>query len=107
MEKVYWFMFLAKPLPDSPDFESEDGGFINAWVAHPDDAIAEQIARDAITDEKWSVEQIEEKAVISCDTYASDPENLAHFEQALVDGHCLVIYTWDSEFDSDDKKPPA
>lgn len=94
-------MFLAKPLPDSPEFADTGGAFINAWVAHPDEAIAEQIARDAITDELWSVERIEEQAAVSRTEYADAPD-LEYFEQALAVGHCLLFHTWPPGEDADD-----
>ena len=107
MDTVYWFMFLAKPLPNSPEFANTGGAFINAWVAHTDDAIAEQIARDAITDEAWRVERIEERALVPRETYADDPELMEHFEQALVDGWCLVFHCWPLSAEDSDNENTA
>ena len=102
MNSVCWFMFLAEPLPDSPEFADTGGAFINAWVAHPDEAIAEQIARAAIADELWSVERIEEQGEVSRSEYADAPDQLEYFEQALVVGHCLLFHTWPPGEDADD-----
>ena len=108
MDTVCWFMFLARPLPSSPEFTDTGGAFINVWVAHSDDAIAEQIARDAITEQAWRIEGVEKRELVSRDAYADDPEQMEHFEQALVDGHCLVFHCWrpDGE-DSDDDTTSA
>jgi len=87
-------MFLARPLPSSPEFTDTGGAFINAWVAHSDDAIAEQIARDAIIEQAWQIEGVEERKLISRDAYDGNSEQMEHFEEALVDGYCLVFFCW-------------
>jgi hypothetical protein len=107
MDSLCWFMFVARPQPSSPDFSSIGGAFINAWVAHSDEAIAEQIARDAIADEDWRVERLEEQALVTRQTYKDTPESLEHFEQAVADGHCLAFYLWPPEGEGLDEKPSA
>jgi hypothetical protein len=107
MDTICWFMFLARPEPSSPDFSSAGGGFINAWVAHSDAAIAEQIAREAISEELWRVEHLEEQALVTRQTYKDTPESLEHFEQAVADGHCLAFYVWPPEGEDIDEKSSA
>lgn len=100
-------MFLAKPLPSSSEFADTGGAFISAWVAHSDDAIAEQIARDAIEEQDWRVEDVEERASISRDAYRDEPDKMEHFNQALVDGYCLVFFCWPPDGDDSDDEAPA
>jgi len=107
MDTLCWFMFLARPEPSSPDYSSIGGAFINAWVAHADEAIAEQIARDAIADEQWRVERVQEWSFVTRQTYKELPESLEHFEQAVVDGHCLVFHLWPPEGEDADEKSSA
>ena len=107
MDTLCWFMFLARPEPSSPDYSSISGAFINAWVAHADEAIAEQIARDAIADEQWRVERVQEWSFVTRQTYKELPESLEHFEQAVVDGHCLVFHLWPPEGEDADEKSSA
>ena len=100
-------MLLARPLPGSPEFAHTGGAFINAWVAHSDDAIAEQIARDAIMEQAWRVEGVEKQELVSRKACANDAEQMEHFEQALAEGHCLVFHCWppDGEDSGDDTEP--
>jgi hypothetical protein len=100
-------MFLARPKPSSADYSKADGAFINAWVAHADEAIAEQIARDAIADEDWRVERLEEWSFVTRQNYKELPESLEHFEQAVVDGHCLVFHLWPPEGEDTVEKSSA
>jgi hypothetical protein len=96
-------MFLARPLPESPEFGETGGAFINAWISHRDEAIAEQIARDAIAEEKWRVEQVEQQGLVSRDDYADEPDQLQHFDQAQIDGRCLVFHCWPPEGEDGDE----
>jgi hypothetical protein len=107
METICFFMFLARPEPGSPACSKFGGAFINAWVAHTDELIAEQIARDAIADENWQVERLEEWSFVSRENYKDLPKSLGHFEQAVVDGHCLVFHLWRPGGEDKDEKSPA
>ena len=107
MDTICWFMFLGRPESSSPDYSSAGGAFINAWVAHTDAAIAEQIARDAIAEELWRVEQVEEWSYVTRQTYKDLPESLERFEQAVVDGHCLAFFAWPPEGEALDEKSSA
>ena len=107
MDTVCWFMFLARPQSSSPDFGHAGGAYIKFWVAHSDEAIAEQIAHDAIADEKWRVELLEEHSFVCRQHCKNLPDSLEHFEQALVDGHCLTFYVWPPEGENSEKTSSA
>ena len=97
MDTVYWFMFLARPLPASAQYSHIPAAFINAWVAHPDPVAAEHIARDAIRDKHWQIMRLQEWSVVSRQTYKYVPAWLEHFDEALRNGYCLDYYLWPEE----------
>lgn len=94
MDKLFWFMFLARPKPGHPDFSRVTGVVVTAWVAQPDEPSAEHIAREAIEAEHWQVVRLEEWAVVSRESYRYSPESLTHFERAIAEGHSLVFHPW-------------
>jgi hypothetical protein len=89
-------MFVGRP-PKSAVFSRIGGAYINVWVAHSDEAIAEQIARDAISNEQWRGEQLEECQLVTREIYRNLPESLQHFEQAVDAGYSLEFHTWPPE----------
>ena len=100
-------MFLARPKPGNPDCSKFGGAFINAWVAHADELIAEQIARDAIADKNWRVERLEEWSFVTRQNYKELPKSLEYFEEAVVGGHSLVFHLWPPGGEDMDEKPSA
>jgi len=97
MDTICWFMIRARPQPDIPEAADIAGAFINAYVAHSDEAIAEQVARDAIEEQRWRIEEVEHQAVLTPDACGPDEEHREYFDQALADGHCLVFHCWPPE----------
>jgi hypothetical protein len=94
MDTVYRFMFLARPLPANPDYMHVPGAFVDAWVAQPDVLSAERIARNAIENQHWQVERLENWSVVSPQTYGGVPRPL---KRALSDGYFLDFYPWPAE----------
>lgn len=92
MDTVYRFMFLARPQPGHPDYSQIAGAFVDAWIAQPDEPTAEHIARDALREEKWQVERLEEWSVASRQKYKYSTQSLKHFEDALQNGCSLKFY---------------
>ena len=100
-------MFLARPEPSSAEYSKFGGAFVNAWVAHTDEAIAEQIARDAIEGRGMRVERLEDYELVTRENYRDLPKSLEYFEQAVFDGHCLVFHLWPPEGEDLDEGSPA
>jgi hypothetical protein len=94
MDTVYRFMFLARPLPANPNYSRVPGAFVDAWVAQADEPNAERIARDAVEDERWQIERLENWSVVSHEASGDLPRPL---ERALSIGHFLDFYPWPAE----------
>ena len=104
MDTVCWFMIRAIPQEKSAEFVDTAGAFINAYIAHTDEAIAEQIARDAIEEQQWCIEEVEQQAILTRETCGPDKEHREYFDQALEDGHCLVFYCWPPGGEDEDEE---
>jgi hypothetical protein len=105
LETLCYFLIRARPTPECSEFMEIGGAYVCCWVAHKDLAIAEQIARDAIAEESWNVETVEESFPVSRDRYEGD-ESLEYFERALRDGHALVFHTWPMGCEDDVDETP-
>ena len=94
MDTIYRFMFLARPLPANLDYLQVVGALVDAWVVQSDEPTAEQIARNAVEDERWQIERLENWSVVSQQTFLDLPRPLA---RALSAGHSLDFYPWPAE----------
>lgn len=97
MDTLYWFMFLARPQPDNPDYSRVPAAFVNAWVAGVDEPGAEHVARDAVEGEQWKIERLQEWSLVSRKNYKCLPDGEKCFNEALMKGHCLVFHPWPVE----------
>lgn len=91
---VFCFKFVAHAESLSLRAREAAGAIVLAWVASRDAAYAEQVARAAIEKRGWSIEQMEERYLVSRETYVRDQEGLPYFEEALVHGHSLCFIQW-------------
>jgi hypothetical protein len=91
---MFFFTFLAVPTPDAKEFLDTGGAYVNCWIQGEDRQEAEQRASDLIHEYGWSVEALEEGAIVSRADYSQDDEDREFFEQALAEGEVLVFNTW-------------
>ncbi len=91
---MFFLTFLAVPTPDAKEFQDAGGAYVSCWIQSQDRADAEQRATDLIHNYGWSVEGLEEGAVVSSADYGADDEDRQFYEQALVEGEVLVFNTW-------------
>jgi len=100
-ETLHFFRFIGSPRETSSDAQKMEGAFICAWVDHPDQAIAEQIARDGISERDWDVVEVEEVALLSRYEFVRDPERKGILPRFNSDGFALTFFCWpraDAEF---------
>lgn len=90
--KLWWFHFLAKPLPDAPDYADFSGGFIDVWVAQSNGAAAEAIARDSIALTRWGIVRLMAKKHDSLKMCNGLPHIIEHFQRAMSGGQSMAFY---------------
>ena len=102
---MFFFTFLATPTPDAKEFHDSGGAYVNCWIQSGDRYQAEGRASDLIKEYGWSVDALEEGAIVTSEAYDDDDEDREFFEQALVEGEVLVFNTWPrDEEDEDDEE---
>jgi hypothetical protein len=109
---MFFYTFLAVPTPDAKEFHDSGGAYVNCWIRSDgrDRHQAEARANDLIREYGWSVEALEEGAIVNSESYGEDGEDREFFEQALVEGEVLVFNTWprgdddDGEDEEDDEE---
>lgn len=101
---MFFYTFLAVPTPDAKEFHDSGGAYVNCWIRSDgsDRHQAEERAKDLIQEYGWSVEALEEGAIVNSGSYGEDDEDREFFEQALVEGEVLVFNTWPRDEDGDD-----
>lgn len=99
---MYLLTFHAVPTPDAKEFHDSGGAYVSCWIQSQDRQDAEQRATELIQDYGWSVEALEEGAIVSSSDYDQDDEDRQFYEQALVEGEVLVFNTWPRGEDDED-----
>jgi len=91
---MFFLTFLATPTPDAKEFHDAGGAYVSCWIQSAERQAAEERARDLIQDYGWSVEELEEGAIVTGADYDPGDEDREFYEQALVEGEVLVFNTW-------------
>jgi hypothetical protein len=104
---MFFFTFLAVPTPDAKEFLDSGGAYVNCWIQGEDRQDAEQRASDLIHEYGWSVEALEEGAIVTSADYSQDDEDREFYEQALVEGEVLVFNTWPRGEDDEEEEAEA
>jgi hypothetical protein len=99
---LFFFTFLATPTPKAKEFQDAGGAYVSCWIQGGDRYGAEARARELIEEYGWSVEALEEGAVVTREAYGEGDEDLEFFEQALVEGEVLVFNTWPRSEEDDE-----
>lgn len=99
---MYLLTFLAVPTSDAKEFDEAGGAYVGCWIQSGDRYTAEQRARNLIQEYGWSVESLEEGAIVTSADYDRDDEDREYYEQALVEGEVLVFNTWPAGEDDEE-----
>lgn len=91
---MYFLTFLATPTSDAKEFHESGGAYVSCWIQSGDRYAAEERARELIQEYGWSVEGLEEGAIVTSADYDRDDEDREFYEQALTEGEVLVFNTW-------------
>jgi hypothetical protein len=103
---MFFFTFLAVPTPDAKEFHDSGGAYVNCWIRSDgsDRHQAEARASHLIHEYGWSVEALEEGAIVNSESYGEEDEDREFFEQALVESEVLVFNTWPRGEEDDDEE---
>ena len=98
MEGLYVVTVEASPLP-GPDFESVGGAHINLYIAAATEPEALDIASREVAEAGWRFDSLDQVTWVTRADYTDDDSGLEYFEQALIDGIVLVIYSYPPDGD--------
>ena len=93
-ERVYFFVLLAHPKPSHRDYGVIDGAYVACWVNEPTEELAEAVAREAIEDLEWDVEERDQGYEVGRDDFEDGSKSLQRFDQALIDDCVLDFNRW-------------
>jgi hypothetical protein len=92
---MYFLVLAAHPKADNPDYGSIDGALASCWVKAISAEEAESAARALLDDHGWHTEELDEPPrAIAREEHAEDPEKLALYDQANLDGFVMTLHTW-------------
>ena len=87
-------MVNALPLQGTDAFAEFGGATINVYTTEESEDGALAIAAREVAEAGWQMQSIEETFLLTREDLAKAPDRLQYFEQALLDGIVLVIYTY-------------
>jgi hypothetical protein len=99
---MFLLTYLAVPTSEAKEFHESGGAYVSCWIRSEERGEAGQRATDLIHEYGWSVESLQEGAVVTSADYAGDDEDREFYEQALVEGEVLVFNTWPRSEDEDE-----
>ena len=95
METVRLVMMDALPQPGMPAFAEYGGATINVYTTELAEQPALALATQEVTEAGWQLQTVDETYLLTrADLVDATPEDVAYFEQALLDGIVVVIHTY-------------
>lgn len=91
---MYFFVLLAHPKPSHRDYGVIDGAYVACWVNEANEELAEAVAREAIEDLEWDVEERDQGYEVGRDDFEDGSKSLQRFDQALIDDCVLDFNRW-------------
>lgn len=98
MPTVFYVQYEARPLPESKDFATVGGAYVNCYVVAKSGEKASELANKYLIENFWEAVRLEEGPVVRLrEHYLDDPEMLECFDEALSNGECYVYHLWPIE----------
>ena len=88
---MYYVCITACTQPSHEEHARIDQAFIGCWIDQENEDDAVEAAKAMILEDPWVIEKVESADLVTADDYEDDPENLAYYEQALVDKNVIVF----------------
>jgi hypothetical protein len=89
---MYFFRFRLVPMEDHPERDRMGEAWVCCWIERGSVSEAEEIARQDIRNEKWSVVEREWASVVTEADYSKDDDLLSYYKQALVDKEVFLYH---------------
>ena len=95
MQTIRLVMLDVLPSPGAPAFAEYGGATIYVYTTELAEEEAIDVATREITEAGWQLQAVDETYLLTrSDLADATPEGVAYFEQALLDGIVLVVYTY-------------
>lgn len=75
---------------------------MNCWIRSNSEHEAEIIAVEAIRNDGWCIQSLEDKFIAEKERYVDDPEVLELYEQAEKEGESYIFNIWPPEPQDED-----
>ncbi len=101
---IFYVQYHAEPQPDSEEFESCGGAYVNCWVNASSKEEAQSQTAAAIAAAGWKILSVEDECTaVDADWYSDDDESREYYQRAVEEGVCYVFHMWPIEPQEDDK----
>jgi hypothetical protein len=81
-----------KDKPVNPDDTA--GAYINCWINYNNQKEAERKAIEMMDENGWTDVTLDESFTVDRSDYEGNEDQLEYFDQAVIDGEVLVVYTY-------------
>ena len=82
------------PIPGTDAFAEYGGATINIYTTEESEDGALTIAAREVAEAGWQIQSVEDSFLLTREDLVESPDGLQYFEQALIDGVVLVVYTY-------------
>ncbi len=68
---------------------SIDQAYVECWINEEEEAAAVEVAKTIVQEEPWEIEEVSHVTLVTVADYTDDPERMALYKQATVDGNVV------------------
>ena len=96
---IFFIQYKTIPLPESDDYESKGGAYVNCFIRENSEKNAVNLALASLKSFGWHIVTVEDapKVAHRKEYLESEPEWLEAFDTAVQDGECYIFHTWPNE----------
>lgn len=103
---IHFFQYETRPMPDSEINVGIGGAYVNCWIRADSGVEAAYAAEQVVHDNAFVITEVIEARVVTRSFYRDNELGVEHFDEAVREGQCIVIYEWpvgaeDDEMDDD------
>ena len=94
MDGIYVVTVEASPIPGYERFFEFGVAYINVYTTSKTEADAIAVATVEVREASWQLDTIDDVNFATCGDFDDLESGLEYFEQALIDGVVVVVYTF-------------